>query len=440
MPTALVAAARRVTCALAVSLGTAPLATAPLAAQQYPTAWDAAQLERPAVKAALAELERAFPSQVDEWIRIAQMVGKSGHERTRGAYVKAEMEKAGLSVTVDSIGNVTGVRKGTGGGPTIVFAAHMDIVHSVETDLTVRRAGDTLHAPGIFDNSASVANMLAAIRALNAAKVTTTGDLVFVGTVQEELGLRGMAYWLAHHPRPDLLIAMDGGLGPVSYGALGIYWTRYRFKADGAHTLNSRGRPTPVRALADAIPRIYALQPPPLPNGAVINIGQVHGGEIFNGIPQDLFFTVDLRSPDPKLLDSLDRRIGAIVQESADRERVQLVVEVEQKNGAGGTAAMLEPARRHPLVQTAIDIQKQLGVRFGMPGAAEAVASGSTDANVGVVAGIPSISIGRSYGGDQHTLSEWADWPSALLGTKLTLLLATTFGDGIRPVGPRFVP
>ncbi len=418
------------------------LATAgPLAAQApYPTAWDPAILQRADVRAAIAHLERGFEGQVAEWIRIAEMPGKSEHERQRGEYVRAEMVKEGLQVSVDSIGNVTGVRKGRGGGPTVVFAAHLDIVHPLETDLRVRRAGDTLHAPGIFDNSASVANMLAVIRALKAARLVTTGDLVFVATVQEELGLRGMAYWLANNPRPDLLIAMDGGLGPISYGALGIYWTRYRFTADGAHTLRSRGRPTPVRALADAVQRIYALQFPPLPDGAVVNVGQVHGGVIFNGIPQDLFFTVDLRTPDPVLLDSLDRTIGRVVREAAEREGVALKVEVEQKNGAGGTARMLEGARAHPLVQTAVDIQRHLGVRVGMPGAAEAIATGSTDANVGVVMGIPSISVGRSYGGDQHTLSEWADRPSALIGSKLSLLLAATFGDGIRPVPPRVVP
>lgn len=414
--------------------------TGALSAQErYPSAWDPALLNRPDVRAALAQLEQGMPRQVDEWIHIAQMPGQPGFEQQRGAYVKAEMEKAGLRVSVDSMGNVTGVRRGTGGGPTIVFAAHMDIVFPKETNTSVRRNGDTLHAPGIFDNSASVANMLATIRALNAARIVTKGDLVFVGTVQEEVGLRGMAYWLANNPRPDLLIAMDGGLGPVNYGALGIYWTRYLYKAAGSHTLYSRGRPTPVRALASAIQGIYALEPAPLPNGAVINVGQVHGGEIFNGIPQDLYFTVDLRSSDPALLDSLDRSITRIARESAQREGVELVVEVEQKNGAGGTEAMLAGARRHPLVQTAIDIQRHLGVRFGMPGAAEALATGSTDANIGVVMGVPSISIGRSYGGNQHTLTEWAHWPSALEGTKLTLLLAATFGDGIRPVS-RVVP
>lgn len=410
------------------------------AQQRFPSAWDPTLLQRPDVRAALSHLDTNFPQQMEEWIRIAQMEGASRHEEVRGAYVRAELEKQGLSVSVDSVGNVTGLRRGTGGGPNTVFAAHMDIAFPVGTRTNVRQSGDSLFAPGIFDNSSSVANMLAVVRALSAARVVTKGDLIFVATVQEELGLRGMNYWLRNNPRPDLLIAMDGGLGPINYGALGIYWTRYRYTAAGSHTLYSRGRPTPVRALADAIQRIYALQPTPLPNGAVINVGQVHGGAIFNGIPQDLYFTVDLRSPDPVLLDSLDRSIARIAQESAQREGVELVVEVEQKNGAGGTEAMLAGARQHPLVQTAIDIQHQLGIRVGMPGASEAIATGSTDANIGVVMGIPSISIGRAYGGGQHTLTEWADGPSALLGAKLTLLLATTFGDGIRAVPPRVVP
>ncbi len=405
----------------------------------YPTSWDPTLLRRADVKAALALVEQGMPKHIEEWITIAEMPGKSRSEAQRGAYVKKAMEAEGLRVSVDSIGNVTGVRAGTGGGPTVAFAAHMDIVHPLETNLKVRRAGDSLHGPGIFDNSASVANMLATIRAMNAARIKTKGSLVFIATVQEELGLRGMNYWFEHNPKPDLLISMDGGLGPINYGALGIYWTKYVFTSPGSHTVTSRGKPTPVKALADAIQRIYALQFPALPEGAVINIGQVHGGVIYNGVPQELYLTVDLRSPDPILLDSLDRTIGRLVQEAATKEKVGLRVEVEQKNQAGGTTAQLEPARRHPLVQTAVDIQSQLGIT-GMPGAPEAIATGSTDGNVGVVRGVPSIAIGRSYGGNQHTLTEWADAPSALPATKLVLLLAVTFGDGVKTVPLRPIP
>jgi acetylornithine deacetylase/succinyl-diaminopimelate desuccinylase-like protein len=417
----------------------------PLAAQPpkaYPSSWDPTLLQRADVKAAMAHLEQEFPKQVDEWIRLTEIPGKSGLEQQRGVYVKAVFEREGLTdIRVDSIGNVTGVRKGTGGGPTIVIAAHMDVVFANDIDRKVRRSGDTLFAPGVGDNTASVANMLATLRAMNAAKFRHKGDIVFVGSTQEELGLKGFAYWLDHNPRPDLLIVPDGAYGSVSYGALGIFWTKYVFTSPGSHTLASRGKPTPVRAVAEAIDKLYQLQFPALPDGAVMNIGQVHGGAIFNAVPQELYFTVDLRSPDPVLLDSLDRTITRLVREVADRQKVGLRVEVDQKNQAGGTAKQLEGARAHPLVQTAVEINRFLGISPGMPGAEEAVATGATDANPGVVRKIPAIAIGGSRASGGHQLSEFALASTALPSTKLLYLLTATFTDGVRIVPPaKIVP
>jgi acetylornithine deacetylase/succinyl-diaminopimelate desuccinylase-like protein len=389
----------------------------------------------------MAMLEQRFPSQVEEWIRIAEMPGKSRLEQQRGAYVKAVFEQEGLKVSVDSIGNVTGVRKGTGGGPTIVIAAHTDIVFPPETNTKVRRSGDTLFAPGVGDNTASVANMLSTLRVMNATKFTSKGDIIFIGTVQEELGLKGMEYWMQHNPKPDLLIVPDGSYGSVAYGALGIYWTKYVFTHPGAHTLSSRGIPTPVKAVAKAIDRLYQLQFEALPNGAVMNIGQIHGGNIFNAVPQELYFTVDLRSSDPALLDSLDRTITRVTKEVADEQKVGLRVEIEQKSGAGGTEKQLEGARAHPLVQTAIDINRALGMSPGMPGASEAVATGATDANPGVVRKVPSIAIGGSKANGAHQLTEFALASSALPSTKLLYLLTATFADGIKIVPPaKIVP
>jgi acetylornithine deacetylase/succinyl-diaminopimelate desuccinylase-like protein len=413
----------------------------PLTAQSYPTSWNPELLKRADVVAAMSMIEQRFPSQVEEWVRIAEMPGKSRLEQQRGAYVKSVFEKEGLTVSVDSIGNVTGVRKGTGGGPTIVIAAHTDIVFPPETNTKVRRSGDTLFAPGVGDNTASVANMLSTLRVMNATKFVSKGDIIFIGTVQEELGLKGMDYWLAHNAKPDLLIVPDGAYGSVAYGALGIYWTKYVFTHPGAHTLSSRGIPTPVKAVAKAIDRLYQLQFDALPNGAVMNIGQIHGGNIFNAVPQELYFTVDLRSSDPALIDSLDRTITRITQEVAAEQKVGLKVEIEQKSGAGGTEKQLEGARAHPLVQTAVDINRALGMTPGMPGASEAVATGATDANPGVVRKIPSIAIGGSKASGAHQLTEFALASSALPSTKLLYLLTATFADGIKIMPPaRIVP
>lgn len=405
-----------------VALGPAVLLlAAPAAAQQqYPSSFSPHLAARPAVRDALAWLERNFPAQVEEWIRVTEIPAPSTQEQRRGAYMRQEMEKAGLEVTVDSIGNVTGRRRGAGGGPTVVFAGHMDTVHPIDTDVRVRREGDTLRAPGVFDDTAGLVDLLNVVRALNAARVRTRGDLVIVGTVQEELGLRGMDYWLAHNPRPDMLVAVDGGLGPVNYGALGIYWTRYHFSGEGSHTNTSAGKPHPARALADAVRSIYEIRIPEGRGGAVYNVGMLAGGKIFNAIPEDVSFTMDLRSVNPALLDSLNAEIEARVARAAEAHRVRWSKEEVQRLRAGGTAEMLRERRAHPIVQTALDVHRFLGVE------STAEPSGSTDANVAVTRGIPAIAIGRGRGGNQHTLSEWADVPSTLTATKMILLLAVS--------------
>lgn len=393
--------------------------------EHYPTQWNTRTASAPAVRDALRWIETNFPAQVEEWVRITQIPAPSTQEQRRAAYVAGQMRAEGLEVSTDSIGNVTGRRKGSGGGPVIVFATHMDTVHPIDTDVTVKVDGGTLRAPGVFDNSASVADMLAVIRAMNRAGVRTRGDLVLVATTQEELGLRGMDWWLAHNPRPDMVVAVDGGLGPVNYGALGIYWTRYHFTGEGSHTNTSTGKPHPAHALADAIRSIYELRIPEGRGGAVYNVGMMGGGKVFNAIPQDVWFTMDLRSVNPALLDSLDTEIGQRVRAAAEANRVGTSVEQVQHQRAAGTADMLRDRRAHPIVQTALDIHRFLGIQ------SSADATGSTDANMAVTRGIPAIAVGRARGGDQHTLGEWADRDSALPATKMLLLLAVSLA-GLR--------
>ena len=400
------------------------------AQQTYPTNFSPALATTPVVRDALTYVDDNFDAQVAEWIRITEIPAKSHHEQRRGEYVRGQLEALGLEVSVDSIGNVIARRPGTGGGPTIVFAAHIDTVHPLDADHTVTREDGQLHAPGVFDNSASVTNMLTAARAMHAADLKTKGDVLFIGTVQEELGLRGMKYWFDHNPDvADMLVGLDGGIGSVSYGALGIYWSRMVFSAEGSHTNSSRGKPHPARAASRCILNIYDIPLPDrnAPVGAVYNVGIVRGGVVVNAIPQEVSFTVDLRTVDPVLLVQLDTAIVNTCIEAADAERVEFHREIIQQSPAGGTPDQLADRREHPIVQTAVDILRYLGHDFGNRPPARA--SGSTDANVGVVRGIPSVCVGRAYGGNQHTLSEWSDIESARIGTKQIILLTAALAE-----------
>lgn len=370
--------------------------------------------------------------QLEEWIRITEIPAPSGQELQRALYMESEMKKAGLDeVFRDKAGNVVGRLYGTGAGPVVVFAAHMDTVHPQGTPVKVRRQGDTLYAPGVFDNSASCSNLLQAIRAIRHSGARLQGSLVFVATVQEEVGLKGMRAFLEENRgKVGLLVAMDGGLGSVSYGALGIHWIRFLYSAEGAHTNNSRGKPNPNRAVARAILDISRL-PVPGPeseSSAICNIGMIGGGKVFNAMSQESFFTVDLRSTDPGLLKDLDAQITLLAETAARTENVGFRKEVVSENPAGGTESQLAERRRHPIVQTGVDVLNYLlkdsypGIKVG------AVASGSTDGNVGVEMGIPTIAVGRTFGRDQHTLQESAEIKPLFLATKQIILLAFALG------------
>jgi tripeptide aminopeptidase len=404
----------------------------PAAQMAFPTKFSPEIAARADVKQALAYIDRRFDAQVAEWIRLTEIPGTSGHEQKRADYIKAELVKLGFTPETDQMGNLWIRRKGTGGGPTVVFAAHMDTVHPLDTPLKVTREDNgTLHAPGIFDNTASLAGQLQTIRALRDAKVTTRGDLIFLFTVQEEVGLKGMYHWIQTNPGvTDMLVGVDGALGAPSYGALGIYWSRMKFTAPGAHTNNSRDQPNPARAAAACITGIYTIPLPPAddPVGAIYNAGgMMTGGNVVNAIPMEVTFTVDLRTVDPDLLQSLDSAIVAKCDAAAKANKVTFVREWIQRSEAGGRPEQLTAQRAHPIVQTAIDVLKFLDVQ--LISGREAVPSGSTDANVGVVNKIPSIAVGRSRGGAQHTLQEWAHIDSAKTGAQQLLLLAVSLTE-----------
>lgn len=413
--------------ALALSAFLAGLGSPAGAQESYPSNFGPSVVEAEAVQDALRFLESNFDAQVEEWIRITGIPAKSGHEEARAAYLLEALQEEGVEVGLDEAGNLVARLPGTGGGPTVVFGAHMDTVHPMDTDLTVRRDGGVLRAPGVFDNSASVANMMAVIRALKRTGLHTRGDLVFLGTVEEELGFNGMDAWLeANEGTADMVVSLDGGLGAVSYGALWFGERRYTFHGEGAHTLNSKGKPHPARALAEAIESIYEI---PLPEGepfAVFNVGMLGGGKVTNAIPQEAWFTVDLRSVSPPLLDELDPELDRRVALAADRHGVEWTRDpASTPSAVEASRDMLPRAERraHPLVQTAVDVYEYLGLP------AEARDTGSTDAVPAVRRGVPAIAMGRGRGGGTHTLAGWAEAESALGATKAVLLVAVSMGE-----------
>jgi acetylornithine deacetylase/succinyl-diaminopimelate desuccinylase-like protein len=403
------------------------VSAAPLLAQG---AWfQPSLLDRPDVRKAIQSVDDRAGGIVDEWIKLVEIPAPSGHEQLRAQYIRAEMQKLGLSdIRTDDIFNVSGVRKGIGGGPSVVFAAHMDTVFPEGTDVKVKREGDVLRAPGIGDDTSNLMATLEMFRALNRGGVQTKGDLIFLASVQEEVGLLGAKHWLeASGYKPDLFVAVDLSATQVWYGALRISQFKFFYTSPGAHTMESRGGPSPAKAVAKAISALYDLPLPPVaPNLdsfklPVMNVGMLGGGTVVNAVPREAWFTVDLRSLDTATQDRLEKSVVAIAEKTAQTEGVGF--RLEMKMAIDYAKAKPQPERlAHPLVQAALAISNH----FRKPGTPAIVPAdvGSTDANIAISMGIPAVAVGAAMERLPHRLEENADASSIVPGIKALLAMA----------------
>jgi tripeptide aminopeptidase len=386
-------------------------------------------VEKPDVRAALKSIDDRQTAIVDEWIRLVEIPAPSTKEQARAKYIRAEMEKLGLTeIRTDDMFNVSGVRKGTGGGPSVVFAAHTDTVFPEGTDVHVKREGDILRAPGIGDDTSNLMATLEMFRALNRGGVKTKGDLIFLASVQEELGLLGAKHWLETSGyKPDMFVAIDVSSREVWYGALRITQFKFYYTSPGAHTMESRGAPSPAKAVAKAITALYEIPLPPIAEGLdsfklpVLNVGMIGGGTVVNAIPREAWFTVDLRSLDSPTQDKLETAVVSTAKRIGEQEGVGF--RMEKKMAVDYSKARPREERlNHPLVQTALAAANF----YRKPGTPAIVAQdvGSTDANNAVALGIPAVAVGATSERMPHRLEEEDDASSIVPGIKLLLVLA----------------
>jgi len=376
------------------------------------------------VRQALAYAARTEPQTIDEQVAICEIEAPPFKEARRAADFRRRMEALGLrNVRIDSVGNVIGERPGEPGQPVIVISGHLDTVFPEGTDVRVRREGTLLRGPGIGDDCRGLAVVLAVARALDHAQIRTRGTVLFVGTVGEEGAgnLRGVRHLFEKELRGRVthFISVDDTGYEMTKDAVGSYRYRVSYRGPGGHSYSSFGMPNPVHALGRAIARISDFQVPADPK-VTFSVGVVEGGTSVNAIAAEASLLMDMRSVAPAALDSLDRRFHAAVRQAVDEENarwpastVRLTVDVER---TGTRPAGTQPADA-PIVRAARAAGQRLGFEPN-------VTASSTDANIPMSLGIPSLTIGAGGKGEgAHSLAESWDSQGSEKGTQWVLLL-----------------
>ena len=383
--------------------------------------------------AAKPEIEKAFeiilelePQTEKDLIELTEIPAPPFKEEVRGKRYAEMMKDAGIAdVTTDEVGNVLGEWPGYEGHETIAMVAHLDTVFPEGTDVTVRRKGNQLHAPGIGDDTRGLVLMIAVIRAMVRADIKTNANILFVGSVGEEgLGdLRGVKHLFREGgPKIDQFIAVDGGsTDRVLNHATGSHRYRLTFKGPGGHSFGAFGLGNPAHALSRAIYHFDQEASEYVISGTktTYNIGRIGGGTSVNSIPFENWAEVDMRSNDPKRLEEIDaifqRAVKRALEEQNELRRHGEPLEVDVDMIGNRPSGVVDPET--PLIQRAMAATRFFGVE-------PTLTTGSTDSNIPISKGIPATTIGRGGVGEgAHSLHEWWANEDGHLGIQKALLL-----------------
>ena len=365
-----------------------------------------------AYQGALRRLDEEYDRFVEELVQLTEIPAPPFGEEVRASTYMAMLRDAGLTnVEMDQIGNVMGLRRGTGEAPLLAVAAHLDTVFPEGTEVEVRREGNRLRAPGIGDDTAGLATLLAVARVLNETDLETESDLLFIGNVGEEGAgdLRGVKHLFRDGKYKDqiggFISVESGGQSTITTGALGSLRYRVTFKGPGGHSYGAFGLVSPAYAMGNAIRKVSAISVPETPK-TTFNIGIVEGGTSVNSIPFETSMVVDMRSESRDELEKLVEIFLDLVHEAVEEENVTRSIsegQIELEMTLVGDRPSGQTSESANIVKFAVAAFEAFGIR-------PTFRISSTDSNVPISLGIPAITIGRGgLSGRSHSLDEWVD-------------------------------
>ena len=197
-----------------------------------------------------------------------------------------------------------------GDGKGILVLAHLDTVHPIgmiEKELKVRREGDSVFGPGIYDMKAGGYMAYYALRHLIRQGKRPRLPVTFLFIPEEEVGsptsrarieeaARGHKYALVMEP------GRDGDKVVTSRKGVGRFTLTVKGRAAHSGVRHQDGR-SAILEMARQIVRIENKTD--YERGITCNVGLVRGGTGVNVTPAECVADVDLRVPSPRLAEEM---------------------------------------------------------------------------------------------------------------------------------------
>ena len=225
--------------------------------------------------------------------KLADTVSITGEEKEVAEYLGSELESLGMQVEYQEVEeerpNVIGTLKGSGGGATLMFCAHMD--HFDNPQETVVE-DDRIYGRGLVNMKAAFPCYIEAIAALRKAGIKLKGDLIVSGVVGEiekaQIGRFqgrnyrgagvGARYMMDHGVMADMCIIGEPTGLQLQIGNAGLLWAR--ISVDGKATKFVLAAAKVAQAIQDW-EKEYQRKYPHKFMLPTVQIGAIDGGNAF---------------------------------------------------------------------------------------------------------------------------------------------------------------
>ncbi len=361
----------------------------------------------------------------DRHLELCRIPAPTFQEKKRAEWIAGQLRTSGWEARHDRAGNVIASLSGAE-APRVALTAHLDTVLAPRGPEEILVAADgKFQGPGVSDNGAGLAALLAIARAIQECQASECfPGLILVANVGEEgegnlCGMRYLCRSSGLGSKVRAFLVLDGpGTDHITSRALASRRYEVLIAGPGGHSWSDYGVGNPVHALGRAI--ALFSENVEARNGTArysYNFGTLEGGPSVNSIPSTARAKLDLRSESTTRIDELAELLSGSIERA---------VEIENGRASGGkVTARLRVIGARPTGQLPDDsrilsalraVDTQLGIRARADCA-------STDANVPLSLGIEAVSIGAGgTGGGAHTPSEWFHPGGRELGLKRILL------------------
>lgn len=183
-------------------------------------------------------------SELADLVRIdsvnPELVPNGAGEAEIADYLADRMREMGLDVEVwepeSGRPNVVGVLPGSGGGRSLMFNAHTDTVgvEGMDDPFSARIDRGRMYGRGTQDMKGSLAAQLEAVRALQAADVSLSGDVIVAAVIDEEYKSRGTEALLERYDADGAIVTEPTDLD-LALAHKGFVWVDVETHGQAAH-------------------------------------------------------------------------------------------------------------------------------------------------------------------------------------------------------------